>query len=220
MKQIIDKKGIKYFLFDVDGVIVDSEKIFNRCWLEGAKSVGYNLTFEQALQLRSLNSKMANALFVELFNDETAYQKVRTARKEIMAEVMKHEPLELKPGIIEALDKLDDEGINYAVVSSSPVNRCQDYMKRVGLGGRFKTFISGEMVNNGKPYPDIYLLACETLGVQPDECIAIEDSPNGVKSAKAAGCRTLMIPDLSPYSVELAEFVDYVFEKVDDINFE
>lgn len=220
MKNTIDKSGIKYFLFDVDGVVVDSEKIFNRCWIEGATSVGYNLTFEQALQLRSLNSTMANALFIEWFNDETAYQKVRSARKEMMAEVMKHEILELKPGIFEVLSKLDNEGIKYAIVSSSPVSRCQEYMRRVGLGGRFQTFVSGEMVRNGKPYPDIYVLACNMLGVSPNECIAIEDSPNGVKSAHTAGCKTLMVPDLSPYTEDLAEYVDYVCENLNSLIFE
>lgn len=205
----IDLTGIKYFLFDVDGVIVDSEKIFNKCWIEGAKAEGYDLSFEQALQLRSLNSKMASSLFEQWFSDSEAYPKVRYARKKIMNEKLSHETLSLKPGVIEILSYLDSKGINYALVTSSPVSRCQEYMQSVGLGGRFKTIISGEMVENGKPYPDIYLLACKELGVDPLECIAVEDSPNGIKSAHGAGCRTLMVPDLSDLDDSISEFVDF-----------
>lgn len=215
--KIVNATGIKYFLFDVDGLLVDSERIFNICWQEGARSVGYNLAFEQALQLRSCDSKLAQSLFVEWFHDEEAYIKVRAARKALMANVKKYGTPPLKPGINEVLAKLDAKGIHYAIVSSSPVARCRKYLEDVGISNKFKTIISAEMVERGKPYPEIYAFACEQLGIVPSECVSVEDSPNGLKSAHGAGCVTIMIPDLSPYSEELREYVDYCYKTLAEI---
>lgn len=215
--KIVKTIGIKYFLFDVDGLLVDSERIFNICWREGAKAQGYNLTFEQALQLRSCDSKLAKSLFVEWFNDEDAYTKVRAARKELMADVKKYGVPSLKPGINDILAKLNAKGIKYAIVSSSPVSRCRKYLEDVGILEKFKIIISAEMVDRGKPYPEIYTFACSQLGVSPNECVSVEDSPNGLRSAHAAGCTTIMIPDLSPYNEEDKEYVDYHFSSLADI---
>lgn len=215
----INTTDIKYFLFDVDGILVDSERIFNKCWREGAKSLGYDLTFEQALQLRSCDTKLAHKLFVEWFNDEKVYQQVRSVRKALMDEVMKQEKLSIKSGIYEVLNKLEERGIHYAIVSSSPVSRCRKYLDELGISDEFETIISAEMVERGKPYPDIYVFACQQLGITPAECVSVEDSPNGLMSAHTAGCTTIMIPDLSPYNEELADYVDYHFESLDDIQF-
>lgn len=214
---IVKTTGIKFFLFDVDGLLVDSERIFNVCWIEGARSIGYNLTFEQALQLRSCDSMLAKKLFATWFNDETAYAKVRSARKELMSDTKKYGIPSLKPGINDILEKLDAKGIKYAVVSSSPVSRCRKYLEDVGISCRFETIISAEMVERGKPYPEIYAFACSKLGVNPNECIAVEDSPNGIRSAHDAGCATIMIPDISPYCEELASYVDYHYDSLADI---
>lgn len=217
MEKQINTNNIKYFLFDVDGLLVDSERIFNRCWREGANSVGYNLTYEQALQLRSCDSKLAHKLFVEWFEDEEAYSKVRAARKALMKDVKKYGTPTLKRGINEILSKLDEKNIRYAIVSSSPVNRCRKYLKELGISDKFDTIISAEMVEKGKPYPEIYQFACRQLGVLPSECISVEDSPNGLKSAHDAGCKTIMIPDLSPYDNTLSQIVDFYYNALDEI---
>lgn len=214
---VVDTTGIKYFLFDVDGLLVDSERIFNICWREGAKSVGYELSFERALELRSCDSKLAHQLFIEWFGDHEAYSKVRAARKALMTDVKKYGTPSLKPGINDILEKLDSKGINYAIVSSSPVARCRKYLEEVGISEKFGTIISAEMVERGKPYPEIYAFACQQLGVSPSECVSVEDSPNGLRSAHGAGCTTIMIPDLSLYSDELEQYVDYNYETLADI---
>lgn len=215
---IVNTTGIKYFLFDVDGLLVDSERIFNICWREGAKSVGYDLSFDQALQLRSCDSKLAHQLFIEWFGDEDAYSKVRSARKALMADVKKYGTPSLKPGINDILQKLESKGINYAIVSSSPVARCRKYLEEVGISEKFETIISAEMVERGKPYPEIYAFACQQLGILPKESVSVEDSPNGLRSAHGAGCTTIMIPDLSPFNEELESIVDYHYNCLSDID--
>ena len=215
--QIINTKNIKYFLFDVDGLLVDSERIFNRCWCDSAKSLGYNLSFEQALQLRSCDSNLAENLFVQWFNDKKAYQKVRAVRRKLMAEIKTYGIPPLKPGINVILNKLAEKNIRYAIVSSSPVTRCQKYLEDVCLSDKFKIIISAEMVERGKPFPEVYEFACRQLGVSPSECISVEDSPNGLRSAHDAGCTTIMIPDLSPYDDSLSLIVDYCYNSLDEI---
>lgn len=217
MNNIVNIYGIKYFLLDVDGLLVDSERIFNKCWIEGAKLCGFEMTFEQALQLRSCDSKLAQQLFEDWYGDKKAYQRVRGERKRLMAEGNNCESPSLKPGIDELLAKLKEVNIKYAIVSSSPVERCRGYLKKVGISDKFDTIVSAEMVKRGKPFPDVYLLACSQLGIKPKECVAVEDSPNGLTAAHDAGCSTIMIPDLSQYSDNLEAVVDYCFDSLDKI---
>lgn len=208
----------KAIFLDVDGVLVDSEKIFNLCWRKAAEQEGYLMSYEQALELRSLDSKLAEKLFVEWYGDQKAYSKIRATRKVIMSEVTKQEPILAKRGVLVFLSLVRNMPIKVIVVTSSPVNRITDYLTSVGIDVTlFDSIITTEQVERGKPFPDVYQLACNTIGYNPRECIAVEDSPNGLQSAHSAGCYTIMIPDLSPYSAKLEPYVDCVVESLDKI---
>ena len=104
--------------------------------------------------------------------------------------------VEPKPGIWELMDCLDARGIPAAITSSSPVSRIREYLTPLGLYHRFAKICSGHDVPNGKPAPDIYLHGAAQLGLRPEECLALEDSPTGILSAYRAGCLPVMIPDL------------------------
>lgn len=207
---------MKTLLFDVDGVLVDSEKIYNSCWVRAAKESGYNLSSEQAMNLRSLDSVLASEFFFKLFHDRNAYPLIRQRRKEIMKNVTDGQ-LKAKPGVQELMEYLNAEKINYAVVTASPVSRAMAYLESAKIGHYFPEIISTEHVQRGKPYPDIYEFACRKLSLVPRECAAVEDSPNGLMSAHDAGCITIMIPDISPYDDNLKGYVDYCFACPTDI---
>jgi HAD superfamily hydrolase (TIGR01509 family) len=104
--------------------------------------------------------------------------------------------VDLKPGIRELLDFLDEKGIPAAITTSSPIERVRRYLGPHGLIDRFQRLCSGAEVAHGKPEPDIYLFGAACLNEKPQECIAVEDSPAGVLSAYRAGCMTVMVPDL------------------------
>ncbi len=208
---------IKTVFFDIDGLLIDSEKAFNICWRQAGEETGYPLTLEQSYRLRSMDHKLAAAFFTELFGDEKAYSAVRVRRQDLMKEYNRTHPLELKKGAREILSYLKDKGYDTAVVTSSQKERARSYLSEVELQDSFTKIISADLISRGKPYPDIYLFACEAQGVKAEECIAIEDSPNGLKSAHDAGCHTIMIPDLTPYDEEVAPYVEWHFDSLFDV---
>ena len=208
----------KVIFCDVDGVLVDSENVFNKCWRKAAAQEGYSMSFEQALLLRSLDSTLAKELFLSWYGNDDAYSAIRAKRKTIMASLTVESPLMPKNGVLDFLKCVEIVPIKTAIVTSSPVSRITTYLSSVGIDiASFDKVITTEQVKRGKPFPDVYQYACEVMGYQPDECIAVEDSPNGVKSAHAAGCYTIMVPDLSPYQTDLRPFVDRVCNNIIDI---
>lgn len=208
----------KALFLDVDGVLVDSEKVFNACWRQAAVDEGYEMTFEQALELRSLDSTMAKERFKLWYGNEEAYPAIRQRRKIIMAERNKTEKLESKPGVVEFLQMLKTLPLQVIIVTSSPVSRITEYLNSVGIDiNLFDEIITTEQVKRGKPFPDVYQYACRTIGFKPNDCIAVEDSPNGVKAAHEAGCYAVMVPDLSPCTEELKPYVDACYERINDI---
>lgn len=208
----------KAIFLDVDGVLLDSEKVFNACWREAAKEEGYMMSFEQALELRSLDSSLAKQLFKKWYGDEDVYHAVRKRRRQIMAEYSKTVSIERKPKVMDFIHSLEDSKIEVMIVTSSPVSRISEYLWAAGIDVKlFDDIITTEAVARGKPFPDVYLFACESKGLSPNECIAVEDSPNGLRSAHSAGCFTIFVPDLSPYSEDLFGCVDFVADDLMDI---
>lgn len=189
--------NIKAVIFDLDGTVLDTEKLLVKYWCQAANEAGFPMQREHALQLRSLAAKYAAPLMKTWFGEECDYQALRKRRMKLMADHLEKYGLEVKAGIPELLDYLGKKGLKRAVATAIDLTRASEYLKQVGLFDSFDRIISAHMVENGKPKPDVYIYAVEQLGLTPAECIAVEDSPNGVLSASAAGCKTVMIPDLS-----------------------
>lgn len=194
---------IKAVIFDMDGLILDTEKLLIRFWIQAANEAGFPMTREQALGIRSMHRKFAIPHLKNIFGDEFDYVKIRSRRMELMKEWLSYHKLEMKPGVTELLNYLNKRGILAAICTATDYERTKDYLTRVGIFNRFDKIICATMVEFGKPRPDIYLYAAEQLGLAPSECMALEDSPNGVKSAAAAGCVTVMVPDLTEPDGEL-----------------
>ncbi len=208
---------IKGFLFDMDGLILDTEKLYTRFWQEAANTLGYPMTKEQALGMRSLNRDLGAAKLQSYFEEPVSYEAVRNKRIELMNAFIEKEGVEVKPGIKELLSYLKERGIKTAIATSSPIDRTQKYLKMVGLEDEFDKLISGYMVKKGKPEPDIYLLAAAELGLSPQECIALEDSPSGLMAASAAGCYPVMVPDQDEPTEEIEQLLFAKVRQLDDM---
>lgn len=193
----------KAVIFDLDGTVLDTEKLLVKYWCMAANEFGFPMTREHALNLRSLARKYAEPLLKEWFGKSCDYMTVRNRRMELMDEHLERYGLETKQGIRELLIYLGKNGYKRAVATATDLNRAGNYLKEVGLYEYFDCIISAHQVKNGKPKPDVYVYAVSKLGLRPDDCIAVEDSPNGVISASDAGCRTIMIPDLTEPDKEL-----------------
>ena len=189
------KDSITAILFDMDGLELDTEKLYTRFWQEAANALGYPMTKEQALGMRSLNRGAGLAKMQSYFGPDVDYDAIRKKRIEMMDDFVEKEGVTLKPGIRELLAFLKEHGIKTAIATSSPIERTIKYLTSVGLQNSFDELVSGYMVEKGKPEPDIYLFAAEKLGTAPEKCMVLEDSPAGILAAYRAGCLPVMVPD-------------------------
>ena len=194
---------VKAVIFDMDGLLLDTEKLLIRFWIQAANEAGFPMTLEHALSIRSLHRSYAVPYLQGIFGEGFDYFKIRGRRMELISDYLSEHPLELKDGAVELLDFLNKNSLLTAVATATDYERTRDYLTRVGIFDKFDRIVCATMVERGKPSPDIYIYAAEQLGLRPFECMALEDSPNGVKSAVSAGCRTVMVPDLTEPDAEL-----------------
>ena len=190
-----ENRPIRGVLFDLDGLVLDTEKLYSRFWMEACHFYGFPMTYEQSLGMRALNAQRGEALLKAYFGENVVYLQLRDKRIELMEAYVDEFGVDLKPGIRELLTYLDEKGIPAAIASSSPVPRIQKYLAFHGLDTRFAALCSGRDVPRGKPEPDIYLKAATALGLDAASCLALEDAPAGIQSAYRAGCLTVMVPD-------------------------
>lgn len=189
-------RHIRCILFDMDGLVLDTEKLYSRFWMAACRFYGYPMTPKQSLAMRSLNKTAGQAQLCAFFGPDISYPQIRVKRIELMDAFIRENGVEPKPGIFALLDAMAERGIPAAITSSSPADRIEEYLKPLGLYHRFARICSGYDVPRGKPAPDIYLHGAAQLGLRPEECLALEDSPAGILSAYRAGCLPVMIPDL------------------------
>ncbi|MBS6211580.1 MAG: HAD family phosphatase [Clostridiales bacterium] len=188
---------IKAVLFDMDGVLIDTEKYLTKFWQQAAAEAGLSLKIEDCYMFRSFASQFASVIFQEKYGKEYDYFAIRNRRKELMKEHIETNGIEIKPEVKETLWAIKQKGIQIAVVTATDEERTKSYLTEIGIYEWFDSIICATMVERGKPFPDVYLYACDKIGCTPKECMAVEDSPNGIQAASDAGCKTVMVPDLT-----------------------
>lgn len=198
---------IKAVIFDMDGTLIDTEKHYNAAWVQASQEAGFPFTREHALLLRSLDPRLAAKLMKDIFGESYDYYKIRERRRELVPERLEKYGLELKPGVVECLEYLQDKGIKTAVATATPPEPAYHHLTKLGIYDLFDKVVSAKQVEHGKPAPDVYLFACSEIGEKPEDCMAVEDSPNGVLSAYRAGCKPVMVPDLSEPDEETSKLL-------------
>jgi HAD superfamily hydrolase (TIGR01509 family) len=208
---------IKAVVFDMDGVLIDTEKHYIEAWVEAARGAGFDFRREHALMLRSLDVGMACRLMKGIFGEDFDYYAIREVRRGLVAARLEKYGLEKKSGIDELLAYLKEKNIKTAVATATPIELTYEHLEKIGIRDKFDRIVSAKQVEHGKPAPDVYLYACSEIGENPSDCIAIEDSPNGIKSAYAAGCHPIMVPDLTQPDDEIRPLLYGVADTLSDV---
>ena len=197
------KPTIKGVIFDLDGTLLDTEKLYKRFWIEAARRLGYPMEERHALMIRSLAAAYAEPLLKQEVCPEFDYHAVRALRRQIMEEFIDQNGVEPKPGLLETLGAIKARGLKIGLATATPEHRARKYLRMVQAEAYFDAVTCADMVKKGKPQPDIYLLACERTGVAPANALAVEDAPTGIRAAHAARCLPVLVPDQDQPDEEL-----------------
>lgn len=188
--------SVKAVIFDMDGVLFDTERLCMDSWIAvaGEEKIPDMEAFFPSCIGRNLTD--TKALFREFYGDTYDYEQFRRRASAWFHDFVEKNGIPVKKGVREILDFLRQGGYRIGLASSTSRPSVEEHLLRAQIRQYFQSLTTGDMVEHSKPRPDIYLMACDSLGVKPGEAMAIEDSPNGIRAAHSAGMIPVMVPDL------------------------
>ena len=204
---------IQGVIFDMDGLMFDSEVIWYECWAPALGRYGYELPAGLADDCRGRSREGTVEVLARYLGEGVPAGAIidelrRIACARIESEVRK------KPGLDELLAWLGAHGVPCAVASSSPRSLIERCLANAGIADAFSGVMSGEEVERSKPDPEVFLKAAEQIGVAPESALVLEDSPAGVRAGRAGGFVTVMVPDMTAPTPDLAELYDACCESL------
>lgn len=200
-------RRLRAVVFDMDGVLIDSEPIIRRAAQRAGEDFGYLLSDSLYAELLGLPGKQVEAALIAAFGADFPLPDYRHRFEQLYREDVQTNGIRSKPGVPALLATLCDNGVPIAVATSTRSGHAQAALAAAGLIDYLPVCVTGDQVSAGKPEPEIFLRAAGSIGVDALDCIAIEDSEVGARAAVSAGMWTLMVPDLKPPSDELARLV-------------
>lgn len=199
------KQDFKAVVFDMDGVIFDSEKLVVLCWQEIADKYSVEGIEEQCRRCLGLNREAARRKMLEHYGMDFPYDAYKKEMSDLYHSRYSGGRLPMKPGVVEILTFLKEKGKKIALASSTRREVVIAQLRDAGILDYFDKVICGDMVKRSKPEPDIFLKACEKLEVEVQDAYAIEDSYNGIRAAYRAGMMPIMVPDLAEPTEEMEQ---------------
>lgn len=204
-------------VFDMDGVIFDTERLVIEFWKEVAKKHNIPNVEHTCIQCLGTNRVRTREIFLENYGADFPFDPYRAEVTELFNTHYKGVPLPTKPGVRELLSYLQEQDVKVGLASSTAQHLVRDEIGTAGLLPYFQTLVCGDMVEHSKPAPDIFLKACEILNADPTKSIAIEDSFNGIRSAHCAGMTPIMVPDQVQPTDEIRTLAFHVMPSLLDV---
>lgn len=205
-----DVKSFDAVIFDMDGVIFDSERLVILCWQVVAEKYGIENIEEACRECLGLNREATKEKMLIRYGADFPYDEYKREMSDLFHRRYSGGRLPLKAGAIELLTYLKEQGIAVALASSTRSEIVLAELRDGGILPFFDKVICGDMVKRSKPAPDIFLKACEELQVKPERAYAIEDSYNGIRAAHSGGLRPIMVPDLAEPTEEMRELAEMI----------
>lgn len=199
-------------IFDMDGIIFDSERLVLDCWERIGEKYGIPDIGEVFMRCIGTNRVRTRQIVDEHYGKTFPYEKFSAESSALFHEMTEKEGLPIKAGVREILTYLREEKIPLGLASSTRIAVVTQELKDAGLYEYFQTVVGGDLLENSKPAPDIYLMTCERMGVLSEKTYAIEDSYNGIRSAYSAGLHSVMVPDMLPATEEMRNLSEAVFK--------
>ncbi len=204
-------------VFDMDGILFDSERLVIGCWKEVAQKHGVSDVEETCRKCLGVNAAGARAIFLDTYGQDFPYDAYKAEMSALYHSRYDNGRLPMKEGVEELLEYLQTRGKRIGLASSTRSQVVFQELADAGIAGYFDHIVGGDMVAKSKPEPDIFLKACEALGVLPEEAFAVEDSYNGIRAASAGKLRPLMVPDLMPPTEEMRQLAEGIFDSLKDV---
>lgn len=204
-------------IFDMDGLLLDSERIAREAWKQAGAAAGYDIPDDVYLQVVGRTLPDTERLFKTLLGDAFPFAHVRQLRLQFGEAYIARHGLPQKPGAVELLTMLDELEVPKAVATSTARDEAWRRLRLAGLAPYFTVLCGGDEILRGKPAPDLFLLAAARLGIRPQECIVLEDSEYGLQAARSAGMLPMLVPDLKPPSADATTLAHAVFASLHEV---
>lgn len=204
-------------IFDMDGLMFDTESVFIKAWDYAGEKIGIGKAGYMTMKTLGMSIQMSRKFWVEEFGNKYDEDLLRKYTKEFLQKYYSENSVPIKQGLYELLDFLKQHNYKLGVASSSPRWEVEKHLRDAKIYEYFNSIVCGDMISKSKPEPEIYLKACELLGEIPENCIALEDSKNGLLAAHKAGCKVVMIPDLWQPDEEIEKILYAKFNALDNV---
>lgn len=209
---------IKAVLFDMDGLMVDTESLSTEAFINSAKAQGYNMTKEETLKVLGFTKANIYQFWIDYFQGTNVDgKKLVDDHYEYIENVLYTVGPEKMPYVEELLKYLRENNYKIAVASSSDTADIKNNLEKTKLEKYIDEIASGAEVGNGKPAPDVFLLAAERLDVDPKDCLILEDSKAGIKAGKASGAMVFMVPDMFTVDKECEDTADRILTNLGEV---